>query len=166
MSVGRVAVVSPEVSADAVELADLARDEVGLVALGHAGKVSDRIADRVVGPQPLGLALAIVLNDRVGRREDGLSRAVILFELENLRGRIVALEVEDVADIGAPPAINRLVLVTDDAEISAQRRECLHQQILDAIGILVLVDQQVMRAPLPTRERFRIVAQEAIGLQQ
>ena len=102
------------------EIGDFARDEVGLIALRVAGVVGDRIADGVVGPESLGLTLAIVLNDGVGGRENIFGRAVVLFELEDLCGWIVALEVEDVTNIGATPTIDRLVLVADDAKISTQ----------------------------------------------
>ena len=144
---------------------DLERDKVGLVALGDAGEVGDRLAGAVFGPQVFDLAFGVVADDGAGRGEDGLGRAVVLLELENLRGRVVALEIEDVADVGAAPAVDRLVLVADHAQISRSRGERLHDQVLDAVGVLVLVDQQMRRAPLPSLEDFRKALEQQPGLQ-
>jgi chemotaxis signal transduction protein len=46
---------------------------------------------------------------RVRRAEDRLRRAVVLLELDDGRVGIVVLEVEDVADVGAAEAVDRVV---------------------------------------------------------
>ena len=152
-------------SAGARQPRDFERDKVGLVALGDAGVVGDRLAGAVLGPQIFDLALGVVADDAAGRGEDSFGRAVILLELENLRGRIVALEIEDVANVGAAPSVDRLILVADHAQISRSRGERLDDQILHAIGVLVLVDQQMRRAPLPLLEDFGKALEQNPGLQ-
>ena len=137
------------------EASDLARDEVGLVALGHPGEIGDELARGVFGPQALVLALAIVADHGVGGGQDGLGRAIVLLELEDAGLGKVALEVEDVADVGAAPSVDRLVLVADYAEIRAARRKRAHQQVLHAVGVLVFVDQQMLRARLPSLQDVR-----------
>jgi hypothetical protein len=47
--------------------------------------VGDQLAGAVLAPQRLAVAILVVGDDRVGRVEDGLRRAVVLLELD--RGR-------------------------------------------------------------------------------
>ena len=152
-------------SAGSSQPRDFERDKVGLVALGDAGVVGDRLAGAVFGPQIFDLALGVVADDAAGRGENCFGRSIILLELENLRGRVVALEIEDVADVGAAPSIDRLILVADHAQIARARGERLHDQILHAIGVLVLVNQQMRRAALPLLEDFREALEQNPGLQ-
>ena len=84
---------------------DVARLGVLVGQLAHL----DRVALADVGPQRLGLPPAVVGHDRVGRAEDRLRRAVVLLELHDVRVGIVVLEVEDVADVGAAEAVDRVV---------------------------------------------------------
>jgi hypothetical protein len=53
------------------------------------------------------------------------------------------LEVEDVAQVGAPPLVDRLVRVADHAQVPVARRQTLNQQVLRTVRILVFVDHQV-----------------------
>ena len=59
---------------------------------------------------------------------------------------MVALEVEDVADVGAAPAVDRLVLVADDGDAAGAARQQAHQPVLHAVRVLELVDQHVVEA--------------------
>ena len=59
-----------------------------------------------------------VLPDHVVRhRHDARRRAVIHFQLDPLGIGKVLLKVENVADVGLPPAIDRLVRIADHEEI-------------------------------------------------
>src|SRR5208283_5878948 len=71
-------------SARARQPRNLKRDKVGLVALGDAGEVGDRLAGAVFGPQVFDFALGVVADDGARRGKDGFRRAVVLLELENL----------------------------------------------------------------------------------
>ncbi len=75
---------------------------VGVVApdLGTAG---------LVAPQLLGLAPEVVGDDRVGGIEDGLGRPVVLFEQDHRGVGEGVLELQDVANVGAPEAVNAVV---------------------------------------------------------
>ena len=53
------------------------------------------------------------------------------------------LEVEDVAQVGAAPAVDRLVGIADDAEVAVDLGQPLDQQVLRPVGVLVLVDEDV-----------------------
>ena len=82
------------------------------------------------------------------RVQDQLRGAVVLLELHDGRRRVVALEVEDVAYVGAAPAVDRLVVVTDDAQILVRGGEALDPQILRPVGVLVLVHVEIAPAVL------------------
>ena len=89
------------------------------------------------------------------RVEDELRRSVVLLELDDGRVRPVALEVEDVADVRAAPAVDRLVVVADDRQVPVLRREGLDPQVLRAVRVLVFVDMEIAPAILVTGECLR-----------
>src|SRR5207302_6033695 len=98
------------------------------------------------------LPRGVVPNDRPGRVEDALRRAIVLLELHDVRVRVIALEVENVADIRAAPAEDRLIVVPDDREVLLVRGEVAQQDVLRAVGVLVFVHQDVLVAVLPALE--------------
>ena len=73
-------------------------------------------------PQVLALALAVVGDHGVGHVEDGLRAAVVLLQADDLGLRVVALELEDVADVGAAPRVDALVVVAHHGEVAVRRR--------------------------------------------
>ena len=52
-------------------------------------------------------------------------------------------EVEQVGDFGAAPAVDALVVIADDAEVSMLLREHIDQIELGGVGVLILVDHDV-----------------------
>src|SRR3546814_12521352 len=56
-------------------------------------------------------------------------------------------EAQDVADLGATPAVDRLVVVADAAEVAVALRQEAQPEVLRDVGVLVLVDQDVAEAP-------------------
>ena len=75
------------------------------------------------GPQGLAEPAAIVRDDAGRGGKDLRRRAVILLEPYDQRARKVALEFQDVADLGAAPAIDRLVVVADAAQVLVLLRQ-------------------------------------------
>ena len=86
-------------------------------------------------------AAGVVLDHRVGGIHDVLRRAVVLFQLDDLKVRIVALEVENVSDVGAPERVDTLCVVSNHTNILTDRCELPDDEILTKIGILKLVHQ-------------------------
>jgi hypothetical protein len=122
-------------------------------ATNSASSRSVSPSNRTIGsPSPssvnsrFGPPLAVLLDDRVGGGQDVAGRAVVALQLDDARARVVALEVEDVADVGAAPAVDRLVLVADDGDAAGAPRQQAHQPVLDAVRVLELVDQHVVEA--------------------
>jgi hypothetical protein len=145
-----------------VQRLDLVRDELGLVVLRVAGEADDRVTGADVGPELLVLAVEVVADDGVRGGEDVLRRAVVLLEQHDLGARVVALELGDVADVGAAEGVDRLVGVADDGErrrlavarskiiMPSRRRRAPHragelvdERVLGVVGVLVLVDEDV-----------------------
>ena len=100
-----------------------------------------RLAAARVRPQALGLLAAIVGDHPVGGVEDRLGGAVVLLQLDHRRLGEVALELEDVADVGMPEAIDGLEIVADDEQVAVLLAEKLEEPVLDPVRVLVLVDE-------------------------
>jgi hypothetical protein len=66
-------------------------------------------------------------------------------------------ELEDVADGGAAPSVQGLVLVADDAQVSAGLAEAIEEAFLDVVGVLVLVDHHVTDRVPSRRSDVRII---------
>ncbi|GAA3297762.1 hypothetical protein GCM10020295_31490 [Streptomyces cinereospinus] len=139
----------------------LVGDELGLVVLGVGDVAGDARARARVGPQVLGAAGLVALDDRVGRGEDRLRGAVVLLQQDRRRVRVVLLELEDVADGRAAEGVDRLVGVAHHAQLGGRRLapagrhvlvvragadELADEGVLGVVGVLVLVDQDVPEA--------------------
>jgi sulfur carrier protein ThiS len=105
-------------------------------------------------------------DDPTGALEDGLGRPVVAFELDHPRVRVVVLEVENVADVGAAPGVDRLVRIAHHAEVAVLLRDLLDQLVLHAIRVLVLVDQDVLPAAPVVAEYLRKAFEELRGLHE
>ncbi len=102
----------------------------------------------------------------VGGIEDQLSRAVVLLELDHCRIRVVTFEVEDVAYVGAPPGIDRLVVIADNAQVVVARSQGLDPQVLRSVGVLVFVDVQIAPPSLVALQDGGRVLEEPNRLEQ
>ncbi len=59
----------------------------------------------------------------------------------------VVLEAADVPDVRAAPAVDRLVVVADDAEVPVVADDALQEAVLRGVRVLELVDEDVVEAP-------------------
>src|SRR5262245_45212757 len=75
------------------------------------------LARLVVGAQRLAEP-ALVVRDQVrGGGEDVRGAAIVALEPDHLGAREVVLEAQDVVDLGAAPAVDRLIVVADAADV-------------------------------------------------
>ena len=135
--------------------------------LGHAARLIGFVADRdearprrpdTLGPQILGEALPREADHRVGGIEDRLRRAIVALERHHARGRRELLrKVEDVAHRRGPKRIDRLRIVADDREAPAIRLHRQQDRRLQPIGVLVLVDEDVVEARADLARQRRLV---------
>ena len=80
--------------------------------------------------------------------EDMPGRAVIALEPNDFRARKIAFETQNVIDLGAAPAIDRLIVVADATDILAPLREQPQPQILGRVGILIFIDEHIAKPVL------------------
>ena len=97
---------------------------------------------------------------RVRGRQNVSRRAVVLLEPDLLHVPELLLEPEDVLDLSATPAVDRLIVVADGAHVLPLAREQLDELELRAVRVLVFVDHEVTVAQLI------LVQQLGVGLPQ
>ena len=84
---------------------------------------------------------------RGGGVEDLRGRPVAALELDHLRRRPVAVDVEQEAGVGAVPAVDGLLRVADREHVVAGAPPRLEQPELQRVHVLELVDEEVAEAP-------------------
>ncbi len=82
----------------------------------------DLLAVSGVRPQSLGLAPGVACYHRVRRGQDRLRGPVVLFQHDHGGIGVILLELDDVTDVGTPEGVDRLVGVTDHAQLGRFHR--------------------------------------------
>ena len=106
---------------------DFFQDELRLFAIGAACDDAHRLAGAGVREERLAFAGDIVGDDAGGGIEDVAGRAIVLLQLDDGRTRKVALEVEDVVDVGTAEAIDRLVFIANRHDVACWSRQQFYQ---------------------------------------
>ena len=158
--------LAPVVGVVVVQLAGRRGDERGLVALVLGVVAHDAVARAGVGPQVLRLARRVVGDHRVGGVEDRLGAAVVLVEHDRRDVGEGVLELHDVAVVGAAEAVHRLVGVADDGDVVVAAGEQEDDLVLGLVGVLVLVDEDVLEALAVVLEHVGVVAEQADGVDE
>ena len=110
-------------------LADRARFFLGVPRAGDG----DLLAVDVLGAQRLAEPAFVVRDEVGGGGEDVSGAAVVSLQADDLRARKVVVEAQDVIDLGAAPAVDRLVVVADAADVfGGRRRDALSPRPLGA----------------------------------
>ena len=141
-------------------------DLLRLVTLGEGLHQDDRVALVVLRPELFVELVLVVLDDGVGQAEDFLGRPVVLLKAHDRRLGVVALERQDVADVGPAKGVDALGVVAHDAEVLVAGRQHLGEAILGVVGVLVLVDMQIGPALLVRLEDLRLFLEEADGVEE
>ena len=96
-------------------------------------------------------------DETVGRAEDVRRAPVVVLELHHARGRVVAFELEDVADARTAPSVDRLVGIAGHREIRVIDRQSPEDRILGGIRVLVLVDEDPAVTGVELAAEFGVV---------
>src|SRR5262249_52528527 len=105
------------------ELGDTGGDELRLVALVAATAVDPDLTLGVLGPETLAAAIAVMADHRRRRPHHRARGAKVAPQGKDGGAREVLLEEEKVADLGAAPGVDRLVVVADRAHLGATSRQ-------------------------------------------
>ncbi len=101
----------------ALQLLDLLADGAGFFFGVPGAGDGDLLAQHVVGAQRLAEAALVMGDDVRGGGEDVAGGAVIALEPDHGGAGEVVLEAQNVVDLGAAPAVDRLVVVADAADV-------------------------------------------------
>ena len=102
---------------------DFRSDEARLIVLIIGNVAYDLLALTVGGPQVLLAAILILGDHGIGRVENGLCRAIILFQQDRVRLGVVALEFLNITDGGPAEGINGLIGIAHYAQLRRIRTE-------------------------------------------
>ncbi len=113
-----------------LQLLDILADDAGFLLVVPATFDRDLIAETGIGAERLAEPSLVMSDQARSRAEDVAGRAVVALQPDDLGAGEVGLEAQDVVDLRAPPAIDRLVVVADAADIAVALREQPQPQIL------------------------------------
>ena len=99
-------------------------------------------------------------DDLIGRIQNIGGAAVVLFQLDDLRVREILLEIQNIADVRAAPAVDALIVVAHHAQVPAVFGNQLHQRVLGEVGILILVHMDVLKALAVAFQHRRMVGEQ------
>ena len=112
------------------------------------------------------LAADVVGDEAVGGAEDRLRAAVILFQPHDVGVGKVLLESQNVANLRAAPAVDRLVRIARRAQIRIIVRQGPHDLILRQVGVLIFVHHDVTIAVIQLGPDFFVLRQQPADVHQ
>lgn len=134
-------------------------DGLRFVEVGRSVENLDEIGLFGGAPEVFIVAVFVVADDRIGSFEDRGRGAVILLEFDD----VIGFEIEDVFHFSAAPAVDRLIVVADDAEVLVFFREEFGEAELGRVRVLVFVDHEVAEAVLVALEDVGVLFKELQG---
>ena len=150
----------------ALRLFDVLADEPRFLLVVPATLDLDLLAQISVGAQRLAEAPLIMGDEARGRAEYMTGGAIVALEPDDLGAGEVGLEAQDVVHLGAAPAIDRLVVIANAANIAGPLREQAQPEILRDVRVLVLVDQHIAEALLIFGEHVGVLLEQPQILEQ
>lgn len=117
-------------------------------------------------PKVLFVAVGVVFYDVVCGFQNGRRAAIILFELINLCAGKILREIQNIADFRAAPAVNGLIFVANNKQISALFREQFYNVVLQFVGVLKLVYANVLESSLILFENVGTLREKFYGFEE
>ena len=142
---------------------DLVHHPLGLHAVRRLLDDAHGLAFALLGPEVLAQAAAVVADQRVGRIQDVAIGTIVLLQPDHRAMRVIALEVGHVADVGAPERVDGLVVVTHGEDRRAAAGQQTQPLVLQRVGVLELIDQDVAETPLVVLAHRRVARQQFIA---
>ena len=148
-----------QIPAFAFEGFGFVNDELGFFEVGKGGVVADFVTGFGVGAQVFAEAFVVVFDNGVGGGEDVADGAVVLFEFDGRIDAELFHQCGHVADVRAAETVDALVVVADGKHCRVATRHEFEPGVLQLVGVLELVDQNVIEAVLV------VLAQDFVALQ-
>ena len=143
------------------QLINSSSDKESLVLLVISPIVDNFLTVFVLSPEIFRTAIAVVSDDFISRLKDGFSRAIIFLKQDYLSFWIILFKVQDILHIGSPPAIDRLVSISDYTDILKAGSQELDQLVLGMVSILILVYMDVLVTLLIVGQNIRILVKKS-----
>ena len=105
-------------------------------------------------------------DDPVSGGENSPCGTVVFFKPKDLAVGIVLLEIQYVPDVGSPECVDALRVVTYDADVAVMTGKLPEKEILDSVGILVLIDKDVPEPVLVPFQDVLVAGEQLERLQE
>ena len=155
-----VAVAAIHVLADAVD------DELRLVVLVVGRIELHRLAGAGVRPQLLAEPRGIARDQAIGSVEDRAGGSVVLLQPHDLAAGKIRRQPHHVLDAGTAPGVHALVVITHREQHTRRSGQCAQPAVLQRVGVLELVDEDVAEAAPVVHLDLLHVARQLVGAQQ
>ncbi len=116
--------------------------------------------------QRLAQSFRIVRDHRASRIQNILRGAIVSLQLHDSRAGKVARKTQQNRDVRAAPAVDGLVFIADDTQVVFRPSQQPQQVVLHAVGVLILVDVDVLKTGLPLFAHCRHFSKQAHRAQQ
>ena len=117
----------------------------------------------VICPEGFVFSGPVVADHGVGGVQDILGRPVVLLQADHHGIRIYFFKIEDVPDIGTAELVDRLVVVTHDAEVFMGACQKAYQFELGSVGVLVFIHHDIAKALLIHLQYFVVGVEKLHG---
>ena len=121
---------------------------------------NDLLALALIGPQVFGFATRIIRDDCVRGIQNGLRTSVILRKHHSGYFGESIFKFQDVAEVGAAEAIHALIGVAHDTHVVMQCAEHDHNGVLRHIGVLILVNKNVLKTLLIHMQNVGVLTEQ------
>ena len=141
-------------------------DVLGFCISVFDGNVSRRRPLAATREQVFAILTLTVGDQAIRAVENGLGRTVVFFERNDFgRGHELIGEIKDIVDGSRAKRIDRLGIVSDDAQTAAVGLQSKQDISLDPVGVLVLVNEHVIE-PAAYRRGELLLSDEMSEVQQ
>ena len=149
-----------------VQSTDRAGYFCGLFLVGGSGHHENLFAGIILTVHCFFDLFLVVADDAVGRAHNVLRRAVVLFQFHRDRFRILAVELENVVNVGSAERIDALRIVAHHADIVVFACELAHDGVLRVVRVLILIDQDIAKTLGVAAAGFLDTIKKQIGVEE
>ena len=102
-------------------------------------------------------------DDGVGGIQNILGGTVVLLQPDRANAPILLFKTQDILNIGATEPIDALIIIAHHADVAIASRQQTGQQVLQMVGVLILVHQHIAELPLIVLPHLRAALQQLYG---